>query len=1279
MAVSPSFAFNATYLDPTFQKPWEFNRISLPDFVTNVLANKPGKTDIDTSYMFALQPEASSQLREEINHIKSADANLKKTSEGKLLLMSAIQAYFEEAEGKTATALAAWLVPLVGTFIIIDAGTGIISETTDLGSEMLSICKEHYTAAVTAAEEASLAYNGLQSKVDAGYRELRHMGALSPAYKGQYANDIAQLESTLSSIDGNMLRDREARIKAYAQNTERDPSAYRPLVSESVLQARYLLDGQQSAFSKLLFAYTAQKSIKEGLMRERESARSSAETRLHQVSEEYTRINKEYGQITDSDVIYFGIATLDTLDSPSIHISKASEDISASSARILEGDQAYLMKSQGYITESTASYYMAVSRIDSAAYNLKEAARRGKFILSSAENITQKEYAAATAAVASFIPKTQAEQKQLEAAKRMIKEAERSMALQSSTASERLSNLKVALNSLRLARAYLSPDAVFRANAKDSAANSLSYLKSVIDRAKADAVDVSYEEDYYNRKVIALQSGNLPPEEMVNISLMCGNLTEQLFLRGAAQYSQLSLRYAKLLPLAAYIESLEGKRMGEFLTLNKYLGRDGAFDRYLSLGHYKEISGIIAGLEAQVEVKAKELIRESLIRNTKVTVEYGNSTMHLDSPVLRKVRISTYSTVSLGYTGPISLSIPLQYDLSRPSATAGSSFSAYSYSQGTLSLLLEQYQPNKMYTIYFEDSQMLVRTVSVKSKASLTSPTMLKVTVERQVLSLGVPYLRVPQYYNYPYMLYYNGEYAGSFNYDADIRKEIPAGTHLLTAIYSIENPFVITAGGISATRTSTSLSISVKNTVPFDIENPTITYDLPVVSPTSVSVSSPDCTIVSTARTLQPSSTRLAIMVKSIPAGAKCTFDMHATAPISKDSIEQEIARISNDSSASKSKEVNNYLNKARSALDAGRFEEAFKAVSDADKALTESKQAAAQALRQESEIGRLSKEISAVLANLSSVRDPEAQKSILKIKSYYDSAASETSLDKKLELLRKADNEVLALNALMYAQVAEVSEKLNKAKQRWLQLIDKGYAAEMPKEIMEAESLITSVSASSSPTSSAFSKITDAKAKLDLIDTATKNAEKDMSIWESTLKDRFKQLVSSLKSSITQLAKACGASCPVEMISYSQALLSLSPQTPNEYSESISKINKTIFSITSYIATERAAANSAIGELKSAAASISDPRTKDAIISKIHDIESMYAAGEYSRAKESAIAVKASITSAQSAPTSDYTLVLVGLAVIIISFIILKIRERNSKAQDEISRQIKILKREK
>ncbi|MEM4331908.1 MAG: hypothetical protein QW500_01365 [Candidatus Micrarchaeia archaeon] len=1277
-ALSPCFAFNATYLDPTIEKPWEFNSVSLPDFITNVLLNSPGRTDIDNSYMFALSPEVSSQLSEEIRHAKNADQNLKTLGESRYLLKDAIQSHLNETVGKSAAAIAYMLVPMLGMFLAIDAGTGAIYEVSDLGAEMLSICKNHYTAAVAAVEESELAYNGLLSKVSIGYRELWLMGALNPSYKGRYANDIAQLESRLASIDGKLLREREASIKKYARMTANDPSAYHPLVSESVFQARYLLDGQESAFSKLIFAYTAQNSIKEGLIKERESAKSSAETRAGQISAEYSEVSKKYGQITDADVVYFGIATLDTLDSPSTHISKASENIAEYTSIISEGDRVYAAKSYGYVIDSINAYYLALSKMDSASYNLKEAARRGILIVSSAENITQKEYIAATAAASAFIPKTAAEQQQLSLARSMIEKAEKEMALASNTPAERISHLKIALNSLRLARAYLSPDEVFRANAKDSAVSSLDYLKSVIDRAKTDSIDVSYEESYYKSKMLALQSGNLAAAEMVNISLTCNNLTEQIFMRGAAQYSHLSSRYATLLPLATYFESLDGKPLKEYTLLNPYIDATGTFDKYLSLGHYKEITGLIAGLEAQIRVKTKELIRESLERNAVVSVNYDNATIVLDVPITRKVDVSTYSILDLEYKGPISTSIRIPYDVSRSKAKYDTAGLSYSYTNNQLNILINQYTPNKMYTISFEDTQVLARTQSVKRESTLITPTLLRVKVERKITSLGTPYLKIPANYDYSYVLYYDGEYVGSFNYDAEIARPIPAGEHILTMVYSIENPFVATLNSVSSTKTSTTMSVIIKNTVPFDISDAMISYDIPAVSPSSVLVSSSDCEIKSTASTHFPTYTRLTINVKAFSASSKCTFDIHASTPISKEYIEEEIVRLSKDNTALQSKEVENHLNKARNAFETGKYEDALKAISDADKTLVEAKRATEQANRQGEEIERLSKQTASVLANLSNMNDVEVQKALAKIKSYYDSANAEAEPAKKLTFLRKANDEVLALNTLVYSKISSISERLNSVKQKWLLLIDKGYSKSMPPEVAEVESVLAMASSSPNPDSSTFLQLGKASSILDLLEISVKNADKNASEWESSLKERFKSSVTMLKAAIAQLTKACGTKCPQDMVSYSQSLLSLNPQTPSEYSISIDTINKTLSSINTYISTERSAANTAISELKSISLTISDPRVKQVLTPKIQEIESMYVAGEYSRAKEAAIAVKESLTGTPQKPAGDYTLILAGLAVIAISFIILKMRERGAKSNEAIQ-EAKQLKREK
>ncbi len=1271
-----SFAFTPAYLDPTIERPWEFNHYAVPDYIISIMQNSPENTDIDTSYLYAVDSSTASQLTNEINSAKNADEDFTKVGESKYLILNSIKDWFNETASMSAKAISSWFMLHIDDFLSYSGSS--IMQTTSYGMHIVSLCAEHYTSAADSVEESEKAYNGLLSKVTSGREDLIHMGATSGSYSGQYANDIAQLESTLSSIDGAALKSREEQIKSDALLTATSGSAYSRFISESSSQVRYLLDGDSSAFSKLLFAYSVEKKISAGLLSERTTARSTAESQSSTVSSEYSRITSEYNQITDADVVYFNIATLQTLDSPSSHIAAAGASLTESSYEILQGDSAFNAKAQGYVTESTTHYYTASAKLDSASFSLREAERTGIFILETASALTQDEYAFATSEASAFIPKTPAEERQLAAAQLLIVKAQPNLD-KGKSASERLANLKLAYNDLKLARSYLSPGAVFRANAKDSATNSLTYLKSVIDRARDDSIDVSYEESYYNEKSIALKGGNLPPEQMVNISLSCTLLSEQIFARGAAQYGSLSLRYAQAAPLAEYFESLDGKPLKEYAQLNSYLGKDGKFDSHASLGHYSEIAGFISGLELQISFKSKELIRESLELNARVSAAYGNSTMLLDSPSTRQVYFATYGVLDLNYNGPVTITVPFAYDVSKSNPTLGPDWSMYSYSSGKLSLMIPKYTPGHLYSITFEDSQTLVRTISVKEDAVLASPTRLKVTVERQIASTGAPSLQIPSYYNYAYSLYYDGEYAGSFNYDAKISREIAPGSHRLTSVYLIDDPIIVSASDASRSGTSTSIRLNVASAVPFDIENAQLSYDLPVLSPSSLTISSPDCAISAQDHTLLPTATRITVTLRALLAKSRCTLDIHASAPLNKDAIQNEIDAVANDSTSYSNGDVSASLSRAQGALDSGNYEDALKAVDDAKAKLADANQLATQSAMSLSEVLRLDAEISTAIAGLSTVRNSDVQKSLSKIKSYYAASQSESTNDKKLVQLRKANEELLGLNALAYSQASEIGTKLNSLKQRWLYLIDKGYATSLPAEIAQVESTLNNATGAITPDAALFAQFDSAYVIISSLDGKTKLAEKDSGDWESGLKEKYKAQLTALKSSAAQLTKACSTKCPQEMVSYSQSLLSLNPTTPGEYASAIEKMNSTISSINAYVASERTAANSAIGDLRNALSALSDQRLKDALTNKLYDIESMYKEGSYSSAKDSAVIALASLSGTPQSSPNDYTLIIAGIAVIAISFILLKMRENNSKAQEDISKQVKQLKREK
>ncbi len=1260
----------ATYLNPDFDRPWESEILPDPGPAVSILGSE--EEEITISYLYSIDQETIQSLKDETNEVKGAHNAHAELQDIRTEMAEKIGDILDIADVVVVADLATMLMNQWEiTFVITTAG---IIEVTSEGMDVIELSQEYYSTLMDSLEESERAYNGALSKTMTEYDELEQMGVSSDTYSGAQANNIAVLKAELESIDYEGLSTREDRIKSAASfiKVGSSISVYNNLISLSKEQIKNLIDGDTCVLSRIFTAYKHAKQIKKGILEENSALHSAVKSQTNTVSSEYNFVFSNYYGITDSDVFFFGISSLETFSSPREYINNGKKFMDNAAATANSGEYTFSAHQKSYVTESTSKYFEAIKTLDAASFEFGEAKRTGDFILSSAENITAKEYETASSEVANFIPHTDTEAKALAAAKDKIKEAGAYMK-KGETAQEKIANLKIAFTALKTARTYISADNIFYENAADAARNNLNYLKSVIDRAKTDSVDVSYEEDYYNRKTIELDSGNVPVEEMINISTTANQLADMVFGKASAQYSPLWLRYDNLLSAVDYLEEIGGGALPQHVKISQYVS-DAQFDPYKSLGHYTEISSHLSALELEVKIKSHDIIKQSLAQNTHSSISYGNSTVFLDQPATTIVQISTYTTLDrLNYTGPITVAVPLKQDITQFSVSKNPYGLEYNYNNGQLTIMINEYRPNTLYSLEFQSNRPLASTLSTQESSKMVSTKKLVLTVERGIVSYTLPQLGITPPYNYTYSLYLDGGYRGDFLGDTVIKGPISEGRHKLKYVFSIDNPIVTTVTDTKSTDTTTTITFKAANNADFNIENAPVRLDLPITSTESLSVVSSDCSVEKANSVNMPASTTVSFIIPVLPKASSCTFTVSAHTLFNRSSLEEEIERLENESGASGDINIGSHINAARSHLEAGEYDNAFKEINKAREVLESktSDQAKSDAIKHE--VARLDSVVKTAIDDLSSVKDERVGKALVKIKSYYDEASVEQSQDRKFSLLSKAAAEVSNLNSLAYSISSDYTSALNSIKQRWLSLIDKGYANTLPPEVSEVESMINNATSATEANSTTFQLLDSIEHTLSGLEENTTVAEKDEKEWESSIKTRFKSALSILKASNTQLLKSCSSHCPSDLVSSAQTLLQLSPTTPREYEDALNAVNTTTASINSYLQAQRTSANMAIGELRDTISKIANQEERDIFTKKLYDVESLYEKGSYEKAKDSAMALLNAMYSSPKS-TNDYTLVLAGLALIIISFILIKMKGGNKKeAQEEIQKQLK------
>ncbi len=1258
---------NFTYLDPSFNKPWEPVLLIDQNLAVSLIMNEfDDDADLSISYMNDFDAETTRELRDAISRARDADELYFDVKNAKNeMIAKSINIFGVGTIAGGAVLVSALVAQWEIAIVVVSGGAAYV---TSEGLELINIIKEYYSGLVDSVQKSEESYNILLSKINQEYAELDRMGITAESYRGQSYNDISWVKTSLSNINSERLVEREQTLKSLLSTYSTSTSVYDRIISNSKAQIFDMLDGRESAFYTLVQIYLREKKIQNDVLEERASLRSSVSSKYSDLENQLNEVRQDYGEFVDSDIVYFRISSIQTIDAPYDHIKDAEVSLKRAENNIRDGDSAYNSGSEGYVARSIMMYYDAADNLDSAYFEINRARQLGEFMLSSAESATELEYASALSDADSFIPTTEAESEQLNSARALLDDAEQLLNKRARTKRERFNNLKLAYKNSVLARSYLSSTAAFYSNAKSDALYKLEYLKKVIDLASSDGIEVDYERSFHSSSKIQVESGNLPASQMINISLKCTELAERIYVRAGAQYSNLGVRFSEIKPYMQYLAELDGEYPKEYLSLKPYLNADDSINIRKALGHYSELSSMVNSLYSQVHMRSKSLIMQSLKTNSRVFVAYSNSSVCLDKPVKKRVEFSTHSSLDLIYAGPLTITIPFKHDITDSAEVANPWEMDYSYSSGKLTVLIPEYEKNAQYIIQWEDYETLARTISEEQEVLQTSPNEVVVSLTNNIKSSGVPRLLVqPRFSGYAYSLYLDGIFVGSHIGEATINREIAPGRHVILQKYVMRNPFRASFDEVS----ESTFSGRVSNLLPIDVPEAYVKINLPILNPSSVTASSLDCTILKQEYAAFPDSTELFIQFSSLPAESSCSITIYSSSAIDPESVQEIIDELRNDSGIDSS--VEERIDEAQRYLDAGDADSAYEAANEAKIMLEEKSEQRRRESAINSTLSAYNKTIRLRISDLISVNDKQVHDIVSKAKMYYDASAHEIDSSKKLSNLRKADRELAKIDSLVYDRLSSYSEQANDLKQRWLYLIDKGYADELPADISLIEQQLSSISFSGDADSSLFDRLNAISSNLSTLESKTSLAEKDEKRWESSLKSSYKSAISKLKAHISKLSDACSTSCPENLVAHANSLLTLNPSSPSEYKDAISYINDTISNIATYVRTEQESANDAIGELRKLISAITDYGEKQTLVKKLHNIESLYDKGKYYSAKQSALTLASAISSSQGSDQNDYTLIFAGIAVILLSFIILKMKERNTGVQEEIKKILK------
>ncbi|MCX8205648.1 MAG: hypothetical protein N3H30_00255 [Candidatus Micrarchaeota archaeon] len=1260
-------AFNATYLEQRFARPWEsFQYLNLPA-IEAVVGSEDSSTPPSLAYLS--QMSGDRDLAGVISSAKESQEHISKAEAARQRMLHSLRLILSLEDDVDATVILTALVNMPLSMFIIFVGEAI--DVTVEGRTVMEQASDYYTHMSIAAENAAEAHNAMLSKVAERQRTLDNMCGGSK-YTGVQANRIADLSNSLgtASQKSESLLKTSERLKSIiaSLSPESSGSKYSQLSSYFKDYAFGCISGTGSTVSQLYYVYVLQGEVISALEGEYASSRTQSLRALSSAQELSTRLSSEYSGISGADAAYFGVQSFST-DSPAMRIDSAALRIARAQSLLTQADATYASKGRGYVGNAISLHYEALEHLTAASFELEQADKSGRAIEKAASEATLMLLAQAKADASAFVPATEQDASRLEQARTLIDSAEKLIGT-GATAGARITNLRKAHMMLTTARTLLSPSYSAKDNAIAMARQSLDYLKNITALARADGVDVSDADSYYKRGMAALSSQNIDAAQAAEISSRALELAELIVSRASAQYSYLWAKYRQLGPAIQEIEAMGGTPPQASPRLQQYISLSGGFDPYRSLGHYKEIASDIAALEGEVRSRARQIVSASLSRNSRTAVLYSGE-IYLGQPVQRQVLHSAFSTINPGIElRGITYEVQVPYDLSLSKASAQDGIE-HSYSNGRLSVLIPSYTPNKLYTITFTDNRTLATIDSSKTSSSLSSPTLLTIRVERQATAYGVlPHLWVQPRFNRTYTLLYDGEPLGEFYGNARISREILQGKHTITEVYEMQGPVRVYASSVQASGDDVVMDVIVENTAPVAVEGYVAQVELPGRT-TSAKASSSDCAASSLSLSSTSQSTSLSFTVSRIQAGSQCRIRVTAKSDLESSRISARISAVNSSALFTSCQEARLHAELSGIQLKSGNLATAYREVTLAEKALADCEAEKRQREQRKEYEEKLKRLLNSTLNGLGNVSDPQVSESLSRIQSYYDSSLNEGDDEKRIRLLEKGRDEAYSLSSEAYSRAYSLSQRLNDVKKGWLELISLGYADSLPPEISQVEAELSSAASSGVPSSETFSALDRISSRIESLELSLSSAKSSSKAAASSFRERFKSAVASLKSARDALVKACGASCPQEMLSEIDRALAQSPQQDSDYPAFTTSIEQLTSSVGSYIRTLREGAVFAISELRSSIAGVQDDARRSQLESKAKDIDRLFEQGRYSSARDAAVGMLEALGS-QPSEGQDYTLVLAGIAVIILSFIVIKMRE-GGKAGSDLQKSLK------
>jgi hypothetical protein len=1253
---------NTTYLNPSYQNDWGF--IEIAQFTAALTHQNPGLSvfntemnDISINYIYDFDFN-DPVLKKDIESIKKINDDYQKLQSDRRMVIDKAFQFTSLSIGAAVLGLASLTVsfPISAGFILTEMGA--------LGYLLFDLVDDtfaYYANYIELVRVASNNYNSLLYKVERNNIDLINMGITNNNYRGYSVNDYSQTIYLINSINSNSLISREEDMKKDL-NDKLIIFDYTKILHNLNSQYYDLVHSHNSAYYKLINAYVLQEKIKKNLIDENNLLNTESENLRKKTFDKLKFSTENFYGIDEYYIIKFSLTSVEFAVTPREHVNIASKYYEEALYEIETAKKILNMKNENYLVESTIHFDKAINLLVKSDIELSVAELKANKISSQGSGNVLKKYEEAVIKYDSFIPLSDIDLKNKELAKNYLEDSKK-LIDSKGTVSEKLYHYLVADSKIDSALAHLNPSNVFNDNVREDVKKSLDYLEKIINLAKKDNVDVSYEELFLKNSRILLKNPNSDVLELLEISNEVISLSNNIYDKAKIQYLHLDSSFISirnvLLLLNSYDPSLNYK---EFNYLNGFYSENG-FDKYSSLGNYLEINSNLQILENKINFDKKKIIESILVFNSFTSSNYY-SLVELDVPSKLVVTFTTsFYDTSLDYDGAVKFDIPFSYDPYSANSIDKTEDISFSYNNKKLSILINKFDFSKVYSFSLNYDKIFAKTLNVKYSSVPISSTLVQINIEREIENNAISSLKFNKTNVIePVDLYLNGEYYGRFNERTImINRPLNSGKNKLTESYLFYNPISYSINEVSTGETK-RIKVNVRNLLPFEIKNQPLIVDLPILTPKSYRFMENTCKVNKEGFKLTSTSENSKVyFISDYVQNGQCSFIIEVEGEYNKDKLREEIDSLLNQTDNSKAKDL---LDKAKNNIGSEKINDALINIEKAKELIESDLLKNKENLFLESEYNKTRDDLVNLINELSKIENKRVSDIVARAEKNVNEAETLTDMNRKMLKLVAAQSEIDKLRGIGIDLKLKMMNDLNKVIEQWMGFVNIGFKEFVPPHLQDNLIVLNSIDFTEI-SSRDFEILFEIENELNNYQrelTGLNNNKKD---WESELSISYKQLNTQLSNLIKSVENACGNECPSDMISIAKSNLNLKPNNAYSYSIANSKMDESIKQLSAYLENEKTITLRAFEDAKLFVSKITNEDERRAYLRKLNDIQSKINAGNYLVAKRESILLTNMIYGEDMTSfmeNSNLLLLGAGLGAILLAFILIKIKTQSN-----------------